>query len=146
MNERETSTFNKQLIVLVNNKASETRERLHLLLRLELLRFLRRSQGPVLGPLASGVGSAVPAKTVAPREAASAGGAQVGLLPRVDAPVLPQRLAAGEAGAALVAPVFLGLAVNVPLVLPHVPQLREAFAADGAKMRLLPGVDASVNL
>lgn len=118
-------------------------ERSHLLLGLELLRVLR---GGVLGALASSVGPAVSAQRVAPGEAASARGAQVGLLPRVDALVLLQRLAAGEAGPALLAPVLLSLVVNVLLVLPHVPQLREAFAADGAEVRLLPGVNAPVNL
>lgn len=92
------------------------------------------------------MGSAVSAKTVAPGEPAPARGAQVGLLPRVDAPMRLQRLAAGEVGAALVAPVFLRLVVDALLVHPHVPQLREAFAAHGAKVRLLPGVNAPVNL
>lgn len=121
-------------------------ERLHLLLSLELLRFLRRFRGRVLGPLAPGVGPAVSAERVAPGEPASARGARVGLLPRVDALVLLQRLAAGEAGPALLAPVFLSPVVDVLLVLPHVPQLREAFATDGAEVRLLPGVDAPVDL
>lgn len=57
-----------------------------------------------------------------------------------------QRLAACEVGPALVAGVFVGLFVNVLLVLPHVPQLREAFPANGAEVRLLPGVNAPVDL
>lgn len=60
--------------------------------------------------------------------------------------MLLQRLAAGEVGPALVAAVFLRLVVNVLLVFPHVPQLGEAFAANGADVRLLSRVNAPVDL
>lgn len=88
----------------------------------------------------------VSGEAVTPREAASAGGTGEGLLPRVDPLVILQRLAAREVGAALVAAVLVGLVVNVLLVFPHVPQLRESFPANGAEVRLLPGVNAPVDL
>lgn len=60
--------------------------------------------------------------------------------------MLLQRLAAREVRPAPVAAVFLRPVMNVLLVFPHVPQLGEAFPANGAEMRLLPRVNASVDL
>lgn len=88
----------------------------------------------------------VPVEGVTPGEAAPTGGTGEGLLPRVSPLVFLQRLAAREAGPALVAAVFLGLVVDALLVFPHVPQLREALPADGAEVRLLPRVNAPVDL
>lgn len=57
-----------------------------------------------------------------------------------------QRLVPRERGAALIADVFLGLDVNVLLVLLHVAQLGESFAAHGAQVRFLAGVDQRVHV
>lgn len=57
-----------------------------------------------------------------------------------------QRLVPCERGAALIADVFLGLDVNVLLVLLHVAQLRESFAAHGAQVWFLAGVDQRVHV
>lgn len=57
-----------------------------------------------------------------------------------------ERLAAREVRPAPVAAVFRRLVMNILLVFPHVPQLGEAFTANGAEVRFLPGVNASVDL
>lgn len=83
---------------------------------------------------------------MAPREPAAAGGARVRPLPGVSPLVFGQRLVPREGGAALVADVLLRLDVDVLLVLLHVAQLGEAFAAHGAQVRLLAGVDQRVHV
>lgn len=60
--------------------------------------------------------------------------------------MVPKRLAAREVCAASIAAVFVRLVMNALLVLLHVPQLGEAFTANGAEVRFLPRVNASVNL